>query len=395
MMSYRIKLQKIIFSHCLLFLTYCLQSLPANAQADRQKIAIFTPLYLDSAFDATGKFKYEKTGAKMSTPGLDFYYGVQLALDSLKKRNASLDVYIYDTKARPGINQQLAKTEIEDVDLIIAQSNSDETRTLALAAQQKKVPFVSATLPNDAGIFNNPYYVVLNSTLQSHIEAIYHFLQKYHSLDRIVVFTKDGTQEERIKNYFDEFVKTTVTAKLPIRFVDIGNNFNSQTLAAQLDSSKRTICIAGSMDESFANRLVQSLAGLNKNYPIRLFGMPTWENLNFSKINDLEIIYTTPFFYDKNTAIESHLTKTYTATMSSKPSDFFYRGYETTLRFALLLLDTKKDIASNLSRKGNTVLTQFDIQPVFKDKSTMTLDYFENKHLYFIKAFGGVKNILQ
>jgi hypothetical protein len=72
----------------------------------------------------------------------------------------------------------------------------------------------------------------------------------------------------------------------------------------------------------------------------------------------------------------------------------FFRGYETTLRFALLLLDTKKDIASNLTRKGYNVITQFDIQPVFKDKSSMTLDYFENKHLYFIKVFGGVKNIL-
>ena len=64
------------------------------------------------------------------------------------------------------------------------------------------------------------------------------------------------------------------------------------------------------------------------------------------------------------------------------------------LRFALLLLDTKKDIASNLTRKGNTVFTSFDIQPVFKDRQTMALDYFENKHLYFVKVVAGAKNIL-
>jgi hypothetical protein len=73
----------------------------------------------------------------------------------------------------------------------------------------------------------------------------------------------------------------------------------------------------------------------------------------------------------------------------------FYRGYETMLRFALLLLDTKKDIASNLTRKGNYIFTQFDIQPVFLNKQNMTLDYFENKKLYFIKINNGIKSVVE
>jgi hypothetical protein len=70
----------------------------------------------------------------------------------------------------------------------------------------------------------------------------------------------------------------------------------------------------------------------------------------------------------------------------------FFRGYETMLRFGLLLLDTKKDVASNLTRKGNFIFTQFDIQPVFLNKSNMTLDYFENKKLYFVKYNNGIKS---
>ncbi|HWJ25467.1 MAG TPA: hypothetical protein VNS32_02935, partial [Flavisolibacter sp.] len=92
--------------------------------------------------------------------------------------------------------------------------------------------------------------------------------------------------------------------------------------------------------------------------------------------------------------LENQLSAEYINKMTNKPSDMFYRGYEAMLRFGLLLLETQKDIASNLTRKGNTILTQFDIEPVFKDKSSMTLDYFENKHLYFIRALGGVKNII-
>src|SRR3954467_6664795 len=89
----------------------------------RHKIAIFTPLYLDSAFDANGEFKYEKTGARFVHPGLDFYYGAQLALDSLQKRGAPLEVFVYDTKGHESINEQLTKPEMEDVEMFIAQSN--------------------------------------------------------------------------------------------------------------------------------------------------------------------------------------------------------------------------------------------------------------------------------
>ncbi len=366
-----------------------------NAQEIRRyKIAIFTPLYLDSAFDASGNFRYEKTGARFVNAGLDFYYGAQLALDSLQKRGAPLDVFICDSRGKQSISYQLSKPEMRDVDMIIAQTNAPETRLLADIAMQKRIPFISTTFPNDAGVDNNPYFVILNSTLQAHVEGIYRFLQKYHSLDPIVMFRKKGIQEDLLKNSFSNFSKATVSTPLNIQYVDLPANFTAQTLMSHLDSTKRTVCIAGSLDETFAMRLTQALASINNQYPVRVIGMPTWENYNFSKAKDLEIIYSSPFYYHSGSELENALNNEYAKTLSTKPSELFFRGYETTLRFALLLLDTGKDVASNLSRKGNTVFTPFDIQPVFKDQSKMSLDYFENKHLYFVKVFGTVKNIL-
>jgi len=378
-----------------LFVTIFLSLAVLNAQeVQRHKIAIFTPLYLDSAFDAAGNFRYEKTGARFVNAGLDFYYGVQLALDSLQKRGAPLEVFICDTRSKESISYQLAKAEMRDVEMIIAQTNAAETKLLADAALRKKIPFISATYPNDAGVDDNPYFVILNTTLKAHVEGIYRFLQKYHSLDKIIMFRKPGTQEDLIKAYFTGVTKSTVSTPLNIQFVDIGPDYVPQTLATHLDSTKRTVVIAGSLDEAFATKLTQTLSGLNNKYPVRVIGMPTWENYNFSKANDLEIIYTSPFNYDRSTGLANSLTTEYAKTMVFKPSDLFFRGYEATLRFALLLLDAGKDVSSNLSRKGNAVFTQFDIQPVFKDETKMALDYFENKHLYFVKIFGSLRNVL-
>jgi hypothetical protein len=379
----------------LLFAVFFFASIVLHAQEfQKHKIAIFTPLYLDSAFDAAGNFRYEKTGAKFANAGLDFYYGAQLALDSLKRRGTELEVFVCDSRGRESISYQMAKPQMKDVEMIIAQTNAAETRTLAEGCLRRRIPFISATFPNDAGVNNDPYFVILNTTLESHVEGIYHFLQKYHSLDDIVVFTKPGTQEDLLKNYFDEAIKSTLSTPLNLKFVNIGTSFVPQTLAANLDSTKRTVVVAGSLDRNFAMKLTQALASLNDKYPVRVIGMPTWENYNFNKVNDLEIIYSTPFNYDRSSVLAKSLTAEYVRTLALRPSDLFFRGYETTLRFAQLLVETGKDISSNLSQKGSTVFTPFDIQPVFKDHSKMELDYFENKHLYFVKTLGGVKNVL-
>jgi ABC-type branched-subunit amino acid transport system substrate-binding protein len=384
---------KRFFVGCLCLLAISFSTVAQTVQ--RHKIAVFTPLYLDSVFDAGGNVRLEKnTIPRYVVAGLEFYEGVQTALDSLQRRGAPLEVFVYDSRGKQSLSQQLAKPELKDVELFISPSNASETRTLAEAAQQRKIPFISTTLPNDAGISNNPYFVILNSTLQAHVEGIYNFLQKYHKGDRIVLFGKPGAQEDQLKEHFTDLTKNTAAGPLNIEYVNLGSNFTPQILAAHLDSTRKTVCIAGTLDEPFAQRLTQGLASMANTYPVRVIGMPTWDNMNFSKLQNLEIIYTTPFYYNHNSPLETKLAEEFSSALSTKPTDMFFRGYETMLRFALLLLDTKKDVASNLSRKGNTVFTQFDIQPVFKDKSAMTLDYFENRHLYFIKVFGGVKNIL-
>ncbi len=236
--------------------------------------------------------------------------------------------------------------------------------------------------------------MVLNSTLRTHCEGIYQYLQKYHRNDRIVLFRKSGVQENQIRDYFLDFSKATTTAPLTIQFVEVGSNFGLTSITGRLDSTRRNVCITGSLDESFGTRLLQQVASVGSTYPTTMIGMPTWDAFNLSKpeYKFIEILYTTPFNYNKTSGLGARIANLFDEAINSRPSDMYFRGYETMLRFALLLLETKADVASNLSRKGNYVFTQFDIQPVFMDPAAMTLDYFENKKLYYIKYSNGVRS---
>src|SRR5258705_11232786 len=104
----------------------------------KQRIAVFAPLYLDSAFDATNSYRYDKNFPKYINPGLEFYEGVQFALDSLSKENAQLEVFVFDTRStKTLLMEQL--NQLDTVDLIIGHANAQENWVLADEARIRKI----------------------------------------------------------------------------------------------------------------------------------------------------------------------------------------------------------------------------------------------------------------
>ena len=376
----------------------CLLSITVSAQDSisiaKHRVAIFTPIYLDSAFDWNNEYRYANNILpKFINPGLEFYEGAQLALDSLNKESAPLEVFVYDTKsAKNSLTQQLEKAEADSIELIIAYCSAAEVKTIADAGLKRNIPVINVNLPNDGGVTGNPFFVLLNSTLKTQCEGIYKHIQKYYPLHKIIMFRKKGQLEDRIKSYFDDYTKNTASVPLKIKYIDLVDSFTVNQLKAQLDSNSQTLCIAGSLDENFGKRLTQQLASIRKQYPVTVMGMPTWDGIkDFSRpeYKNIEIIYATPFYNAKTDKVSMGISNFFNNKMYARPSDMVFRGYEVILKFAKLLLQYNKDIASNLSSKQPKIFTDFDIQPVFS-KQNMTLDYFENKKLYFLKWQDGI-----
>lgn len=378
-----------------LFLFACAYFNPVSAQTDttRHHIAIFAPLYLDSAFDAAGNYRYDKTFPKMINPGLEFFEGAQMAIDSLQQEGVKMDIHIYDTRgANRKFDSVLASEELKTMNLIIGHVSVNEAAQLARVAATLDVPFINANLPNAAGVTNNPNYVILNCTLQTHCIGIYRFLQRNYSLADIIVFRKKGAQEDQLKNYFTDFEKTTAV-KLKLKYVNLENNFRSEQLQAHLKTDKPTICIAGSLDASFAQNLCAHLASLSATNPVTIIGMPTWDVMDFEKTQykGLEIIYSTPFYIAPAGKLASSVYEDFKSLFYSRPSDMVFRGFETVYHFAHLLNQYGPNAGNSLNDKKYMLFNEFDIQPAL-NKGTVppTLDYFENRKLYFVKKIDGV-----
>jgi hypothetical protein len=377
-----------------LFVTLSLlvQAQSLFAQNGKQKIAVFAPLYLDSAFDATNGYRYDKTFPKFLNPGLEFFEGIQLALDSLEKDNVPLEIFVFDTRSSKTLLQEQLNG-LDSVGLIIGHANTQENWVLADEARIRKVPYINVNLPNDGGITNNPYFVMLNPSLRTHVEAVYRYLQKYYSTNSITVLRKKGQMEETIKSYIEDFSKSTASIPLQLKYVDLVDSFTVKQLLPLLDSNRQNVFMAASLDEAFNRRLLNQIALAGRSYKTTIVGMPTLDNiekdLSRPEFKGPEIIYGLPFYNAKTDKVSTAITHFFSTKMYARPSDMVFRGYEVMWKYSKLLTEFKTDLSSNLTNKTNKVFTDFDIQPVL-NKQSMSMEYFENKKLYFIKWQDGV-----
>jgi hypothetical protein len=354
-------------------------------------VAVFAPLYLDSAFDAAGQYRYAKSFPTYISPGLEFWEGAQLAIDSMRKEGIELEVHVYDTRATSRTMMTLVQSEeIKQMDLLIGHVNVNEANLLSQVAARQNIPFINANLPNEAGATNNPYYVILNSTLKTQCAGIYRFMQKNFSLSNITVFRKKGATEDMLRGFFTEIEKATSGVPLKLKYVTLENNFTAADLARSLDSNITNVSLVASMDGVFAQQICQQLSALSNSYTSTVVGMPTWDLIDFDKpaFKNIEIYYSTPFYVNPADKLVVALQDHFKTNYYSRPSDMVFRGYETLYHFGHLLALHGKNISSSLGDKKYKLFNEFDVQPILN--KSMTLDYFENKKLYFVKKVDGV-----
>ena len=367
-----------------------------NASKNPVRIGLLLPLLLDSAFDQKNNIKFPpKSFPKYLLPGLEFYEGAMLALDSLNKNKMPVQLVVIDTRAaNHSIQTQLEKLDQSPLDIILTHCNAAELRIIATYGLKKNIPVINVNLPNDAGIIENPFLVLLNSTLRTQCISLADYIHSKYAKQQVVVFRKKGALEDRIRSYWEE---NNLTKKNPKwTYVDLPDSFSVNQISAKLDTSKPTICIAGTLDENFGKRLASQLAMLNKQrYKTSLVGLPTWGDIkDFSKLEyrGLDITYCTPYYNSRTDSVSQQVKRFFSTTLYARPSDMALRGYESVWKYANLLLKYKDNIATQLASREFELFRELQIQPVFgKEKQ---LHYFENKKLYFLKWQDGILKLI-
>ncbi len=385
------------FRHIFLFVfCFAFQMANGQSQADsvlkKHKIAVFSPIYLDSAF--SGKYyRYGKNFPRFTLQGIGFVQGAMIAIDSFQIPNCQIETFFYDSKSDSLSIQKLIESDVlNDIEMIIASVKDKELNLLSKFSLKKKIPLISATFPNDGGITQNPFFVILNSTLKTHCEAIFSYLLQSHANENIIHVRKTGSQENRIANYFQNINKPDNKSLLNIKTITLDSNYFK--IINALDSTRLNIIISGSMDENFAVEICKTLKTCIPKYSLQLIGMPNWEGFgafsrkNKSELSEFPIYYTSPYYNNKTDLFSKSIQTAYLKSYKGTPIESVYRGFESMYVFSRFLNEGQSLSEINLEKIN--LFSNFKIAPIKLNRQSDQVDYFENKHLFFLKKQNGI-----
>ncbi len=356
---------------------------PNSVYKQRYRVDVLVPLYLNELV------KNDKPVFKGKLPdkaiaGLDFYEGIKLAADSLSNFLYSIDVYIHDVADTSSSPEALVKKHLlDESDLIIGAVQTQSIPVIAEFAKEHHINFVSALSPADGGVKENPYFTLLQPSLQSHCEWIMHTIfKKYGHATPVVLYRNSIPAEAKAYTYLKaegDNIATKVLCNTPLK---------KQQVQSLFDSSKTNLVVMSILDTKYAETILLQLNEWFPGYKFEIYGMPTWRNIpTLKKANaypNAAIYITTPFYFDPSTPWAQAVANSYKKDMgSSKINEMVYRGYEAMCWYAYLLTKYGTVFNDKLGDNGSAPFTRYTIKPKWdKDENLL---YLENRHIYMYR----------
>jgi hypothetical protein len=360
------------------------------------RVGLFTSLYLDSAFDASGQYKLQNSFPRMAISGLEFYEGAVMAIDSINHSGQKVGMEVFDIQSKTGSIAHLVNNKkIDSLDIIIAQVSGSDYLELAQIAKEKNIPMVSATYPNDGGIRESPMVFIANPKINSHIQVIHNQLFKKWPDANIIWFKSNGLADDKIESQFRELNAASVYRN-KFKTAALNQEFKMEDLLPYLDTTKTNVLIAGSLDDKFALQFARAISAYPKKGIIQVIGMPGWDvmkEIQGKSYAGIPIYFTTAFNIPSGHPWATQIDEKVKSITGIKPSISLIKGFELTFYFINIFSKyggIKTDIPEAKSFK---VLNDFDFRPIKWSPMSATPDYYENKRIYFVRRLNGVNTV--
>lgn len=352
---------------------------PETVKKSRYRIDVLAPLYLDELVKNDKPVHGDKIPEK-AQGAIEFYEGVKLATDTLNSFNYNVDVYVHDIAAPTTSIAALIKDKVLDsADLIIGDVQSQQIPELAAFAKKRHVNFVSASSPSDAGVKDNPYFILQQPTLEAHCAAVMNTVgKKYHKKTVTLLYRTTVSVDKAAYEYVLEDSDAVKFEKIPCNAMP-----SRLQLKKQLDSTKTNVIVMPILENAYAEMLLKQLYQWFPYYRFEVYGMPSWRTMaGLKKANyfpNTVVYVTAPFYFDVSSAIAQQIERDYKSSFGGRPTELVFRSYETLYWYAYLLNQYGTIFNRRFNDNSATLFTKFEIRPKWDEKGNLL--YNENQHL--------------
>jgi LysM repeat protein len=335
-----------------------------HCQPDRDfdkiyKIAIILPLdvkrYLESLQpDTTGLGPNptpEQLKASINPKSIshyfDFYDGILLAADSLKKLGFKCKIHVYDTEKSPDKTQKIAK-EIRKLkpDIIFGPVFRSNVTIISEVSKDLEIPLVSPLSTDPSLINTNPYLfqvVPSNSVCYNHSAS---YLLKYADSNLLFVHNGDLLSMEDIHAFrdeiFEEFAHDNKLYNLVFKEVPYIDSLNVNLELSLVKDKPNVVIIpmtkvgfsSSRSVEGFASKVLAQLDLLKDEYDIKVFGTSEFQrftNIDLSYFHNQNLSIFTPFYIDYSAPHLINFFEKYSEIFETEPYETSSKGYNITM----------------------------------------------------------------
>ncbi len=310
-------------------------------------IGLFLPLYgiindtLDLSIDKKDR---ELRIYHRSKVFVEFYQGVLLALEELKKENILLNLHLFDTNNDTLLTSQIVESEkFKKLDLIIGPVYANNIELVAKKAKENKISLVSPLLNYNDFIQDNLYAFQVNPT--SEIKRDYWLNMILSQKLENIIIIHDGNNFERdfSKKFKSRYFKSIVNR------IEENNVFYKEHLyfnsedtlirESMIKGLKNTIIIP-STDQAYVSDIMSKLNTLAKEFDITVYGMDVWvkySNIELEYFHNLNTHLFANSFIDYNDYNVNQFIREYRKYFHAEPGKFSFQAYDITYYFVKAL----------------------------------------------------------
>ena len=316
---------------------------------------------------------------------VEYYEGFLMAVDSLKEKGVSIDIYTYNNTS--SVKSILAKDEMKNMNIIFGPAYPEQVKPVADFAKKNNIRLVIPFTSKGNEVFNNPSIYQIN-TPQSYLysEVYEHFTRKFTNANVIFLDAEDGDKD---KADFIKGLKEELKGK-HIPFTELkGEAITPESLKGAMNATLDNVFIPTSgTNIALIKLLPQLIVTLrdNPDYRMQLFGYPEWQtytNDHLASFYELDTYFYSSFYtnnlFPEAIRFSSAYRKWYSKDMSNTFPKYGMLGFDTGYFF----LKGLSQYGSNLEDKLNKV-TVTPIQTGFKFERVNNWGGFINRKVFFV-----------
>lgn len=245
---------------------------------------------------------------------IEYYEGFLLAVDSLKKKGQSINLYVYDTNKNTKTTADiLRKEEMKKMNLIVGAVYNDQINQIATFAQKNNIKYVIPFTSKNDNVLSNPDIFQVN-TPQSYLysKASQAFSTLYANYN--VVILKMHQDKDSKDEFITELKSELAAKKLEYQTCTYNSENFSETILSYLSDTKPNVIIPTTSSAEALSRFLAPLKSIKDSkpeYALSLFGYPDWQ------------VYTKEYL-DKYYALDTYIySNFYANNLSSQVKEFY------------------------------------------------------------------------